>query len=105
MNFTNDEQYPWAGSKAIIRCSRGHEFSVDNLLVTLEEIGSIEFECNECYTQGKESEIRLLSEQCAKNNCHACPDDGFMLCDCFCHDDAEYFLRQLINVEQEEDSH
>lgn len=94
MNFTDDERYPTIKFKATIRCSQGHEFSVDNLFDVLEEI--IEgFACNECFIQGKERDITILSEQSAKHNCLACPDGGLMLCDCFCHKDPQDFLELL----------
>ncbi len=84
----------------LVRCSQGHEFYTDYLPeIVNKETG--DFECSKCVAEKKTSYISLISEPCATGNCLACPDNDLLECSCFCHEDQDYILQLIAELEKD----
>lgn len=98
MNTNTHKEEPV--QKWLVRCSEGHEFYIDYIPDIVNEITG-DFECIECIIGHRESEVKLISEQCVDGECLSCPDEHDMLCTCSCHTDPEYMLKRLEELENE----
>ena len=84
----------------LVKCSQGHEFFTDYLPEIVNEITG-DYECPKCLAIGKLSSVKLRSEYCDTENHLKCQDDDLLECSCFCHDDSEYVLQMIAELEKD----
>lgn len=83
----------------LVRCSQGHEFFANYLSEIVDEaIG--DYVCHKCLANGKIVFVNLISLQCADGKHLLCPEDDLLECCCRCHEDPEYMLDFISELER-----
>ena len=79
-------------------CEIGHSHMINDP-VEIYDDSYVDYLCPDCLAIGKINPVKLKCSHCAEGNHPMCYDYDLLECSCFCHDDSEYVMELLRELE------
>lgn len=84
----------------IATCEKGHTKKISDLGEIYNGF-TFDYECPECLAIGEITNVNLTCPNCGEGKHWLCPENDLLGCSCFCHEDSEYVLQLIAELEKD----